>query len=172
MSNRVKLLGLLFTILAVPVHASPQTTLSAKDAKSHIGEIAIVCGQVVGTRYAVASRGRPTFLNFDEPYPRQVFTVVIWGSDRAKFGQPEEAYRNKDVCASGQIQSFRGGAEIIAHSPEQISLKGESKQRKSRSESTAAPSGATAQCRDGSYSYSQHRQGTCSHHGGVARWLD
>ncbi|HKS51273.1 MAG TPA: DUF3761 domain-containing protein [Pseudonocardiaceae bacterium] len=35
----------------------------------------------------------------------------------------------------------------------------------------AAPSGATAQCEDGSYSFSQHRQGTCSHHGGVARWL-
>jgi len=31
--------------------------------------------------------------------------------------------------------------------------------------------GATAQCRDGSYSYSQSRRGTCSHHGGVARWL-
>jgi hypothetical protein len=33
------------------------------------------------------------------------------------------------------------------------------------------PSGATAQCRDGSYSYSQHRSGTCSHHGGVATWF-
>ena len=34
------------------------------------------------------------------------------------------------------------------------------------------PPGATAQCRDGTYSYSQHHSGTCSHHGGVARWLD
>ena len=33
------------------------------------------------------------------------------------------------------------------------------------------PAGATARCRDGSYSFSQHRQGTCSHHGGVAEWL-
>jgi subtilisin-like proprotein convertase family protein len=33
------------------------------------------------------------------------------------------------------------------------------------------PPGATAQCRDGSYSFSQSRRGTCSHHGGVARWL-
>jgi hypothetical protein len=31
--------------------------------------------------------------------------------------------------------------------------------------SNTVPSGATAQCRDGSYSFSQHRQGTCSHHG-------
>lgn len=34
-----------------------------------------------------------------------------------------------------------------------------------------APAGATAQCVDGTYSFSQHRQGTCSHHGGVATWL-
>src|SRR5262249_44766552 len=33
------------------------------------------------------------------------------------------------------------------------------------------PAGSTAQCRDGTYSFSQHRSGTCSHHGGVAEWL-
>lgn len=37
--------------------------------------------------------------------------------------------------------------------------------------SNGVPAGATAQCGDGSYSFSQHRQGTCSHHGGVSRWL-
>jgi hypothetical protein len=33
------------------------------------------------------------------------------------------------------------------------------------------PAGASAQCRDGSYSFSTHHSGTCSHHGGVATWL-
>ena len=33
------------------------------------------------------------------------------------------------------------------------------------------PVGATAKCRDGTYSFSQSRRGTCSHHGGVARWI-
>ncbi|MBK3520288.1 DUF3761 domain-containing protein [Streptomyces sp. MBT70] len=37
--------------------------------------------------------------------------------------------------------------------------------------SQQAPAGATAQCNDGTYSYSAHRRGTCSHHGGVAVWL-
>ena len=32
-------------------------------------------------------------------------------------------------------------------------------------------SGASAICNDGTYSYSAHRRGTCSHHGGVAQWL-
>lgn len=37
--------------------------------------------------------------------------------------------------------------------------------------SSSAPSGATAKCVDGTYSFSQSRRGTCSHHGGVSVWL-
>lgn len=37
--------------------------------------------------------------------------------------------------------------------------------------SDSAPAGASAQCRDGTYSFSQNRRGTCSGHGGVAEWL-
>lgn len=32
------------------------------------------------------------------------------------------------------------------------------------------PAGATAKCKDGTYSYSTHRSGTCSHHRGVSIW--
>lgn len=38
------------------------------------------------------------------------------------------------------------------------------------SPATTPGNGATALCRDGTYSYSQHASGTCSHHGGVAVW--
>lgn len=34
------------------------------------------------------------------------------------------------------------------------------------------PAGATALCADGTYSYSEHASGTCSHHGGVLRWIN
>jgi hypothetical protein len=36
---------------------------------------------------------------------------------------------------------------------------------------SSPPVGATAQCRDTTYSFSMSRRGTCSHHGGVAKWL-
>ena len=36
----------------------------------------------------------------------------------------------------------------------------------------ADPNGATALCKDGSYSHSHHRSRTCGKHGGVAKWLD
>lgn len=34
----------------------------------------------------------------------------------------------------------------------------------------SVPAGASARCGDGTYSFSQHHRGTCSHHGGVAVW--
>jgi hypothetical protein len=36
----------------------------------------------------------------------------------------------------------------------------------------SSPPGATARCTDGTYSYAVHHQGACSHHGGVAQWLN
>ena len=41
----------------------------------------------------------------------------------------------------------------------------------SPSKAPSAVPGATARCNDGTYSHSQHHQGTCSSHGGVAAWL-
>ncbi len=41
---------------------------------------------------------------------------------------------------------------------------------KSPTASISWPAGASAKCRDGSYSFSAHRSGTCSRHGGVAAW--
>lgn len=37
---------------------------------------------------------------------------------------------------------------------------------------TSAAQGATARCADGTLSYSLHGSGTCSHHGGVAQWIN
>ncbi len=37
--------------------------------------------------------------------------------------------------------------------------------------SDSKPAEATAKCRDGTWSFSRHRRGTCSRHGGVARWV-
>jgi micrococcal nuclease len=97
--------------------------ITAAEAKNHIGETATVCGEVASTRYATSSRGQPTFINLDKPYPNQVFTVLIWGSDRAKFGNAETTYRGKSVCVTGMIKEYRGVPEIVASDPSQIKMK-------------------------------------------------
>jgi len=49
--------------------------------------------------------------------------------------------------------------------------RGEEVHAPAKSTSGQVPDGASAQCRDGTYSFSRSRRGTCSHHGGVAAWL-
>ena len=36
---------------------------------------------------------------------------------------------------------------------------------------TTDASGATGQCKDGSFTHATHHSGACSHHGGVAKWM-
>ena len=94
--------------------------ISPTEASSHIGERGTVCGFVASAHFATRTRGNPTFLNLDKPYPSQIFTVLIWGIDRAKFGAPEVLYQAKHICATGTIESYRGVPEIIAREPGQI----------------------------------------------------
>lgn len=83
-----------------------------EEAAGHLGEQAVVCGRVVEATYAERTGGQPTYLNFGRPYPDQLFTVVIWGRHRTKFGRPEAYYLDQDVCVSGQIQEHRGVPRI------------------------------------------------------------
>lgn len=96
--------------------------ISANEAKNHVGETATVCGQVAGAHYAMRSRGRPTFINLDQAYPNQIFTIVIWGENRPKFGDPEAMYGGKHLCVTGTITLYRGVAETTANEPSQIKI--------------------------------------------------
>jgi hypothetical protein len=121
--KHVRSLAVLVTcFLAIPcVHAQTQK-ITAAEAKDHIGERATVCGKVASTHYAKSSKGEPTFLNLDEPYPREVFTILIWGSDRGKFGTPESEFKSLQVCVTGKITSYRGVPEIVASERGQIEI--------------------------------------------------
>lgn len=114
-ASRLLLLSM-FAIALTPISAQ---TISATDAKNHVGEKATVCGKVVSERTATNSRGEPTFINLDAAYPNQVFTILIWGEDRKNVGTlPAEGSR---VCATGTIQEYRGVPEILVRSGAQLS---------------------------------------------------
>jgi hypothetical protein len=120
-TNTLRLLALSL-VVASPAFAQPH--LTAVEAKAHVGETATVCGEVVSTRYAASTKGRPTFLNLDKPYPGQIFTIVIWGEDRGRFGTPEETFRGKHACVTGKISEYRGVPEVVAAEPGQLTMEG------------------------------------------------
>ena len=87
------------------------------------GQIPIIPGSwVASTRYAATTRGKPTFLNLDKPYPNQTFMVLIWGESRDKFGTPEEKYRDKQVCVTGKITEYRGAPKIVISDPQNLEI--------------------------------------------------
>ena len=114
------LLAALVLALLIVQPVLAQKKLTAAEAKDHVGETATVCGNVVSMRYAASTKGQPTFLNLDKPYPNQIFTVVIWGTNRSKFGRPEVEYSEKRICVRGKITEYRGVPEVIADAPPQI----------------------------------------------------
>jgi hypothetical protein len=116
------LVVLVFCFLIIPSLHAQTKKLTGAEAKDHIGNRATVCGKVVSTHYAKSSKGEPTFLNLDEPYPKEVFTILIWGSDREKFGTPEDEYKGLRVCVTGKITSYRSRPEIVATERGQIEI--------------------------------------------------
>lgn len=183
-------------VQAIPANPVTDKTLTASEAKDHIGEKATVCGTVASTRYAASSKGPPTFVNIDKPYPNQVFTILIWGEDLPKFNVKPSTWEGKWVCATGTISSYRGVPEIVAKSPDQITFPKASSQMTTPQtpsstltscpssdcyvnsagqsfagpvQSDTPPAGTTVECRDGTYSSSQSRRGTCSHHEGIVK---
>jgi len=103
-------------------HAAWSEPYAPEDAASHVGEMGTVCGLVVSSKFAVKSKGQLTFLNLDRPHPHHVFTVVIWGKDRPKFGKPDQTFAGKRICVSGLIADFEGRPEMMATEPAQITL--------------------------------------------------
>jgi len=165
-----------FWLTALFSQAQILTTAQARD---HVGEAATVCGQIVSETTASGSRGTPTLINLDKAYPDQVFTVLVWGSDKAAVGPIPRTGR---VCVKGTITLYRGVPEIVVHKTSDVYVStlsngkyytnsdGQSIHVPAYSNS-GPPAGVTARCLDGTYSFSQHHQGTCSHHGGVSQWL-
>jgi hypothetical protein len=100
--------------------AAHAALLNPEEAGSHLGEVATVCGVVASATYAANAPMAPTFLDLGKPYPNQIFTAVILGNDRSKFGMPETSMREKNVCVTGEIFLYQGNPEIILHDPTQL----------------------------------------------------
>ena len=76
-----------------------------------------------------------------------------------------------EVLRPARVAALRKGvgeSNQIAHRVKQANLSASVPSSSGGSSSE----GATALCADGTYSYCQHPSGTCSWHGGVARWIN
>jgi len=105
--NITKVICRIVMLAFVAVPARAQHHFTASEARTHVGETATVCGEVVSTRFAASTKGHPTFLNLDKPYPGQIFTIVVIASEPGA-GPPvfSDAARYACVLVSSGAPNF------------------------------------------------------------------
>ena len=94
----------------------------AHEAAEYAGEFAMVCGVVASASYVESSRGKPTYLNFDKPYPEHDFSAIIFGKNRKNFEVKPETLEGYKACVYGKIKLYRGKAQIELVKNEQLSV--------------------------------------------------
>src|SRR5262245_23796958 len=119
--HAVSVLSLLICLAS----AQPPDRITPAQAKDYLGKTATVCGKVASAKYAINTRRKPTFLNLDEPFPKHIFTAVIWDDARSKFGQPDVELLNKRICVTGSIEEYKSKPEMILRSASQLKVEQE-----------------------------------------------
>lgn len=109
---------------AEPATPAAEEVLTVEQAKNFVGKAVVVEGQVTGIRFLEQSERKPVFLNFGEAFPNHAFTVVIFGKDRAKFGEtpPEKLFEGRRVRVRGKIEEYRGKPQIVVEDPAHIEI--------------------------------------------------
>lgn len=93
--------------------------ISWRDARTHMGQAAVVTGRIVATRRL---GNKVCFLNFHPNY-RDQLSLVIFGPVMDTFPpEPESYYKGKQVRVVGRITPYKGGPQLILDSPRQITV--------------------------------------------------
>lgn len=114
-----RLFHFLFAALTLTANGQQQPVYSDAEAGGHVGETAIVTGKV----FTVSISGKgATFLNLGDHYPRQVFSAIIFASDRDAVGDVKQ-YEGKIVALTGVIErSPDQKPRIVLRGADQIKL--------------------------------------------------
>lgn len=117
----MKKLAIVLVVVAI-LSSAQAANLTAAEAKNHLGEEATVCGMIVSVHFASGSKGTPTFINLDKPYPNHIFTILIWGDDLPNFKENPTRWDGKKACVTGKITLYAGVPEIVAKRQDQITV--------------------------------------------------
>jgi DNA/RNA endonuclease YhcR with UshA esterase domain len=102
--------------------ANAPIRIAASEAKEHIDAQAVVKGKIAEVNVGE----RVVRLNFDQIYPKNTFTAVIFPANTNKF--PEVAkLKGKTVEVSGKIAVYRERPQIVLTNPNQVKVLEETK---------------------------------------------
>ena len=100
-----------------PAKTDGPIKIAATEAKKHVGAEAVVTGVIAEVNKAAAL----VRLNFEKPYPENVFTAVIFSRSTNDFPEVDKL-KGKTVEVSGKIAEYRNRPQIVINSTNQIKV--------------------------------------------------
>ncbi len=124
-SRSASLLGVcLAFFIALSVNGqelAAEERIEAHRSALHLGQSVLACGRVA----QVSARNEVTYVNLDNPYPRQTLGLVIWRRDlpsyQARFGALPSLV-GKSVCARGVIEQYRSNLQLVLRNPQSLNI--------------------------------------------------
>lgn len=100
----------------------PKGFFNTQQALSKVGSTCTVVGKVVSAKFSTKSEA--TFLNLDQSFPKQIFSVMIWKDGRKNFSyKPEVDLYGKYIAVKGRVDLDKNGVPgIMVEREEQIQL--------------------------------------------------
>ncbi|MEO1652889.1 MAG: DNA/RNA non-specific endonuclease [Bacteroidota bacterium] len=106
----------------IPAVSLPRDHFNTVQAAMYIdsGEQISVCGKVVSTK--LSAKGN-VFINLDQKFPKQIFTISIFKDKLANFSYPaHESLLGKTICVSGKVGSFNGTPSMVIENEKAIEI--------------------------------------------------
>jgi hypothetical protein len=109
--------------LATPVPLEKKT-ITAAEARAHIGEDVSVCGKVVLVRKAVAAKVGATWQIYIDQVTPPLLALIASAStvDNPYFVSADSRFSDKDICAQGKLFDHNGLVYIRLTAPGQIRI--------------------------------------------------
>ena len=96
----------------------PKGVFNTQQAASKVGSTVSIVGKVVSAKFIPKSQS--TFLNLDQSFPNQVFSIMIWKDGRRNFSyQPEKELEGKYILVTGKVELDKNGVPGITVSREE-----------------------------------------------------
>jgi endonuclease G len=100
----------------------PKGYFNTEQALSKVGATCTIVGKVVSAKFSAKSEA--TFLNLDQSFPKQIFSVMIWKDGRRNFSyKPEADLLGKYIAVTGKVSLDKNGTPgITVDKEEQIQV--------------------------------------------------
>lgn len=97
--------------------AKAQTKVTAKEVVNYVGKEVTLCDSV----YSARALDKISLLNIGGKFPKEIITMVVFKSDRAKFKkEPVELYGNKRICVTGKVTLYKDKLQLVVNDPKQM----------------------------------------------------